>query len=408
MTCRKYSILTLKALLSLAATMCAPFVQAEDRGSIQLELPGSPIYLEPQEKPVEWYALSLKSDMLSVQRVSGTRPSDHMHVFGDAADRLLAGQPLDGKAEAQGYTMNAPADTLLLLRIEHGNEIPTGQYRSNLPSEVLREGWRQTAEIAGRKWNFFVRHQKRPDGKLLAGSLEIMATQESAKEPTILLPPANGLAFKKQELLWLGDFNTDGQPDMLLRRAWITGEVDFVVVIPPTFASVYMHPDKPAKYFSSGVEPSSNYYLWHKSSPTPAPVDFVAQDSLSIDFEAWHKLLPDPYAPAPKVLADQTFKPNGETLRIALEHLPRVQGEQGSTPLDSTIWMGTVLVKATFRGKVHVLAQVVPPDEGSFDFVGRANRRQAGRTHQSPAALQQSPPALLDFRRSGRALPSSS
>ncbi|SMC21091.1 hypothetical protein SAMN02745857_01114 [Andreprevotia lacus DSM 23236] len=357
----------------LLATLAAQSSQAAD-GSLQLALPGSTLAAAAQNDKhalTGWYALSITDGVLNVTPAESAVPSDTLQVSGKRADQLLAGKPLQRPPKPGGLTVKSPPDALLLLRVEQETgkaaPLPTGQFAGSVAPDTLREGWAASGELAGRTWHFAVAHKKRPDGKLLAGSLRVTATPDApSAKPTLLLPPANGMAFARQELLWLGDMNNDGQPDALVRRTWVTGEADYVLVVSPMLATAYYDPDHPASYFSSGVEPGSNIMQWHKSRPVPGPIKFVGMGNFSLGDQAWRLLLPDAAAePLPKVLTDRQFKLNGETIRVTLEHLPRTQNEAVSTTSDFS-WDGSVLVRVTFRGKSQVLMQAAPPDDGQF------------------------------------------
>jgi hypothetical protein len=345
-----------------------------------LALPGDELNQSQHEKKKKlsakaseqrWYALSVKDGVLIVEQVTDTTESDLLSVSGKNADRLLEGKPVKLPQKPTGLSLKPPAGTLLLVRIENNNggsqSLTSGQYPSSVTPDVLREGWTASSEIGGIKWKFYTRHEKRSDGKLLAGSLEILADPEMPNGASmVLLPQASGMAFAKQELLWLGDLNNDGQPDLLLKRTWVTGEIDFVLVISPMLGSVYLDPDRPATYFSSGVSPEVNSFVWHKGQSKPEAINFVRQGSFSIGEDDWSSKLSHDALSLPIVLTDRQFKLNGETIRFTLEHLPRAEYQTKSSASRNIFWGGSVLVKVIFRGKTQVLMQAGQPDSGNF------------------------------------------
>ena len=407
----------LKWLASFLVVLGTQSTWADDE--LQLALPGQPLsqtgqYGDEEKRALSgWYALSLKEGALIVEQAGTKVPSDFLHATGKRADQLLSGKPLRRPPKPNGFSVKTPANALVLMRIEKNigglRKLIPGQFPGSIAPDILREGWTATGEVAGRKWNFSVTHKKRPDGKLLAGSLEVIADPDFPNETRkVLLPPASGMAFTKQELLWLGDMNGDGEPDLLLRRAWVTGEVDFVLVVSreqpprvngvnwltgevdivpvvsPMLATAYFNPDRPAAYFSSGVDPGSNAFEWHKDQPVPTPVKFISKGAFSIGEEEWIRLLPDRAALLPKVLADRQFKLNGETIRFTLEHLPRAKNETPSST-GNFIWGGSVLVKVTFRGKSQVLMQAEQPDSGQFSLsVGVVNGKAGVKIDHQP------------------------
>lgn len=381
-------------LLLLCALIGTPYARAE-KDQIVLAYPGDELYQEARPKKTKlstwlvdqrWSALSVNDGALIVEPVTTTIESDWVSVSGKEADRLLEGKTLKRPAKPKGISLKPPTGALVLVRIEPDNGggsrgLTPGRYPSYVTPTVLREGWAVTTEVDGQKWKFYTRHEKRPDGKLLAGSLEILADHEMPNgKSTVMVPQAGGAAFLKQELLWLGDLNDDGEPDLLLRRTLLTGEIEFVLVVTPSVGYVSHDPDQPASYFSSGVEPESNGFTWNRKWPIPTAIKFVSQGRFSIGEEEWRKKL-DPGASSPNeetrpqekkpqtnwellsrdessmaipiLLTDRLFKLNGETIRFTLEHLPRVGG-------------GRVLVKTFFRGKSQILMEAEAPDGGPF------------------------------------------
>lgn len=396
----------LKWLLLLCAFVGTQYALAEEE-RLELAYPGDELYQQGRPKKTKlsawvadqrWSALSVKDGVLFVEPVTATTESDLVSVSGKNADRLLEGKALRHPPKPTGISLKPPAETLVLVRIEPANGggsrgLTPGQYPSYVTPTVLREGWVASTEVDGQKWKFYTRHDKRPDGKLLAGSLEILADHEMPNgKSLVLVPQASGMAFAKQELLWLGDLNGDGEPDLLLKRTWVTGEIDFVLVVTPSLGLISHDPDQPVSYFSSGVEPESNGFAWNKNRPTPTAIKFIGQGRFSIGEEEWRKKL-YPNAPPlyqdsqppkkdaqanlessspsedsltlPIMLADRQFKLNGETIRFTLEHLPRA-GNQPRSSASQNMWGGSVMVKATFRGKSQVLMQAEAPDGGPF------------------------------------------
>lgn len=333
-----------------------------------------------------WYALSLEGDSLVVDRTAGPITSNTLNVSDEYADQLLVGKPLRTRPISSGYSVKAPPGALVLMRIDAGNgsprQVTPGRYLSSVPADVLREGWSAVGVIGERKWNFLAEHKKRPDGRLLAGSVEIVA--ELGRPSThrrVLLPPAIGMAFAKQELLWLGDLNSDGEPDLFLRRTWVTGEMDYVLVVSPMLATAYYDPDHPDVYSTSL---DGNSYTWHKDRTEPTPIKFIRSGQFSIGEEEWGRHLPDGEVQVPKEIADRQFKLSGESIRFSLEHLPRLQGGKESSAFHQT-WAGTVLVRVTFRGKSQVLMQASQPSEGLFSLsVGIVDGRPSVKIDHQP------------------------
>lgn len=365
---------------------------------LELQIQGSNLSVSsPTDKSnlKDWYALALRDGNLVVEAATKPIPSDEMQISGKQADRLLEGKYQPTANKAYGLSVEAPADTLLLARLQREGgkheKLRVGAYPSVLAPVVLHEGWRAAVEINGKKWQFFTAHEKRPDGKLLAGSLEIKAERQpstSTNTSAVILPRANGMVFQRQELLWLGDWNQDGEPDLLLKRTWITGEVDFVLVLSPVWGSAYLDPDRPAHYFSSGVEPDSNGFTWSKGQPTPSSIHFVQKGSFSLNETDWVKQLEGSDKRLPQTLADRQLKLEGDTMRLVLERVPRAAPSEDTPNRASSgagaFWGGDTLVRISFRGKTQVLTEIGQPD-GQFTLsVGLVNGKPALRMQHDP------------------------
>lgn len=356
-----------------------------------------------------WSALVLKDGALFVEPVTEATESDWVSVSGGDADRMLEGRAPKRSAKPTGISLKSPAGTIVLARLvdQFGSPVAMnpGQYASSVPSMVLREEWMASAEIAGRKWRFYTRHQKRPDGRLLAGSLEILADDlQSNLRQMVLLPPASGMAFAKQELLWLGDLDGDAEPDILLKRTLLSGHVDIVLVVGTMRQFVSHDPDLPASFFSSGVEPESNGFSWNRNRPLVVPISFASHGIFSVREEVWlKKLYPNatqhdqdvqqseptesrstgepPFQrqlpTLPVSISDRQFNFKGETIRFTMEYLPRVESPQESSG-NRPAWGGDVVVRVFFRGKSQVLMEASPPDGGAFELAVGVIGEEAG------------------------------
>lgn len=356
---------SISALLLLAG---APAFSADQR--LELAMPGDNLNETGDKQALRgWYSLSLNGDKLVLKKAGPPRPSDHMQVSGKLADKLFGGQALRRQPKPHGMSVSCAGDSLLLLRVrnESGKPFPLeeGEFQSALAPALLQEGWQVQTQLGGKEWDFAVGLEKRPDGKLLAGSLSLLGRKAGKGDGMQTLVSASpGMAFSRQDLLWLGDVNRDGEPDFLLKRSVISGEIEYLLVISPLFGMTGEDPDHPVEYSSSGVDPESNTLSWHKDYPPPGNFQFVRKGKFSISEEEWKAQLPDDSAKLPKLLAETQFKLNGETMRFTLEHLPRTGGNATSTSLTSFSWGGSVLLRVSFRGKSQVLTQLAAPNEG--------------------------------------------
>jgi hypothetical protein len=371
---------------------------------LRLALPGQSILKEGENTKAAstgWYALSLQDGALVLESTNRLASSTSFSATGVNADKLFNGQALNFANKSSGLALQSPSESLLFARIDDESGRPKklkeGRFSSAVRADVLREGWSASGEIGAGKWHFFTDHKKRADGKMLSGSLELMAQKAqangSAGTKKSLLAKAFGMAFAKQELLWLGDLNQDGEPDLLVRRTWITGEVDYVLVVTPWSAGVYLDPDYPASYFLSGVEPEGNVFTWYKNTMISPQIGFASLGSFKLSEEAWKQKLTEADLALPKLLTDRVLKLNGETVRVTLEHLPRIERADSQDPAERETgsqsaenrWDGSVLLRVTFRGKSQVLMQLQAPDGEDFSFsVGVVDGKPSIRVDYHP------------------------
>lgn len=126
---------------------------------LELQIPGSNLSVSsPTDKSNlnHWYALALRDGNLVVETATKPVPSDEMRVSGKQADRLLEGKYQPTANKAYGFSVEAPADALLLARLQRedgeSEKLRVGAHPSALAPVVLHEGWRAAAEINGKKW----------------------------------------------------------------------------------------------------------------------------------------------------------------------------------------------------------------------------------------------------------------
>lgn len=344
-------------------------------GAAQLTLaaPGEPLYLgdKPKSTPLApsiaargWQALAIRDGALILTPATELGPSGWLTVQGKHADRLREGKPVT--PEPDGKALKLPPDALFALRLSDENgaalPLPGAASASALAPAVLEQGWGASAMIAGKPWTLSTRSQKRPDGKMLAGSLELIG--QRGGEEQVLLPVAGGMAFARQELLWLGDLDGDARPDLVLRRTHLTGDVSYVMVLGHERALVTIPDVATASYFSSGVEPESNGFSWAREAALPAPFLMARQGGFTITGEVWTREIGAPAPLLPKVIAERQFKLQGETIRFTLDYVPRVSQELGWG--NAAMWNGPVLVRVWFRGRSQVLMEADAPDDDNF------------------------------------------
>jgi hypothetical protein len=88
---------------------------------LELQIQGSNLSVSsPTDKSnlKDWYALALRDGNLVVEAATKPIPSDEMQISGKQADRLLEGKYQPTANKAYGLSVEAPADTLLLARLQ--------------------------------------------------------------------------------------------------------------------------------------------------------------------------------------------------------------------------------------------------------------------------------------------------
>ncbi|HEY0065178.1 MAG TPA: hypothetical protein VGC21_23870 [Telluria sp.] len=341
---------------------------------LQLSAPGAPLSLSDQPQQLalpawldsqRWLAVSLQDQSLHLTPVTAVEPAAWLSVQGKQADRGLEGAGIQPPRREQSLRL-APG-SLFAMRMRDDDKAASalaGTHAGLAAPAVLTPEWKASASIGGTAWSFSARAQTRPDGRLLAGSLELIG--QSANGPAKLLLPAAGMAFARQELLWLGDVDGDALPDMLLRRTRLTGDVQYVFVQGVDVAVLRIPDAKRASYYSSGVEPDSNVFTWPTTRSAPAPFRLTRKGGFTISGEAWQRALGAPAPALPRLIAERQYKLDKDVIRFTLEYLPRAEGP-GSSAGDEA-WVGQVVVRVFYRGKSQVLMEAAAPDDSDFSL----------------------------------------
>lgn len=318
-------------------------------------------------KKQAWHSILLDGSDLVVDRALETRASDWLIATGKSFEDLAR---LKGSSfKSDGHTLALPKNALFAVRITNDNDEPLhfkpGKYPSLVTTgQLLLDGWETAVSINGATWTVSAKYEKRPDGVLLAGSMSMLAI-DSSGQGTVLVPSASGMAFLRQEILWLGDLNGDSKPDLILRRIWVTGEIEYVLVVGPTLSSVYVDTDNPYRSFSSGVEESFSISR-HINQQAPLPKGRFGKSAFAISEEVWNRALGRADQKLPRLIADRQLKIGDENIRFTFEYLPRSDSQEISSLSNAFVWGGPVLVKVHFRNKTQVLMQAPSLDGGSF------------------------------------------
>lgn len=340
--------------------------------------------LPPRRMTRAWYAVSLKDGALVLDRVVTTRKPDWTLTTRSTA---IAGGPTEMAAPEvppARHALDMPDAAVLGFRLSDTTDseaaFKAGVYPSFLRLPVLvQDRWKASFSVDGADWTLLTQSSRRKDGALLAGSLALFADNGRRQ---LLLPPAHGMAFERQELLWVGRLRPDSELDLLVKRIWITGEVEYVLRVGHALGYALIDPDRPIQFFSSGVEESeaTDVHVAHKRQLPQGKFGLAA---FSVGEEAWNSALAEAERQGlPAFLFDRQLSLNDEKVRFTMEYLPRIVNS-GSAPSSSMLmWEGPIIIKAHFRGKTQALLQTGAQDGGGL-------RLQLG-LHDGEPAIQMS------------------
>lgn len=320
-----------------------------------------------------WFALRLQGTALDISEVTRTRVSRNRFVPMEAAPA----SPVEKSSQKFQHALDLPPGSLMAVstRNDHPGDTTLrrliGRHTNLLGSPALLTAqWRLALQPApsaqaGEGWELFTDAQRRPDGQLLAGSMRLLARQGSQGAVMELMPPAHGMAFQRQELLWLGWLPAQTVPSVLLRRVLLTGELEYVLILGHQLAIARIDPDAPTVSFSSGVDEEAGFELIPFGQKRP-PEPISEQATLRFDAEEWVGLMEAAKKTplVPRRLMQQQASLGKDTLRVFIDYLPRFAmpadtddaGPRTSSAYPDN-WGGALLIKVEFRGKTSVLME---------------------------------------------------
>ncbi len=360
--------------LQRIATALALALAAGTAPALQLSLPGEAI---EDHEPGRWLAATLDEQGLVLAPVDGTRRSDWTVLLQETATDPDTHRTRTEFTEKKPAALALPEGALLALQSEGAS---AGRHANALEAPVLlREGWRRRVVLQGEHWLLEAEARRGADGRLLAGSMSLMATKLGEMQRTELLPPAVGMAFQRQELLWVGRTAGQGLPDLLLRRTWITGEVDYVTVMAGERAVATLDADHPWQKFSSGIEEAASTARHAQARPLVGGRFGMA--AFKLGEEEWNAALArQAQAATSATLFDRQLRLDDEALRFTADYLPRWEGGEsaGNSTAPGFAWGGPAVLKVHFRGTTQALMQTGMQD-------GSPMRVQVGRLGGEPA-----------------------
>lgn len=196
----------------------------------------------------------------------------------------------------------------------------------------------------------------------------------------VLIRPAGRLALQRHEVLWLGDLNADSKPEILVRRIWITGEVDYLLTFERGAGVIHFDPDGPYEAFSSGVDGPSFSIIKPSTQKVPFPSGNFGVSAFSLTMDTWNAEV-EAVRELPRVFADRTLRLDDEPIRFTFEHVPTASDADTSS---EHMWGGPVLVRVHYRGQSQVLLQAGTVEEPIRFQVDRLEGKPAIRMDYQP------------------------
>lgn len=326
-----------------------------------------------------WYAVSIKGATLVLDPVTELKQSGWKVTLNFPVESTADGTPKMQSNEVIGTTLATPDAALFAFKVTDRNNDytqppkgpitwPRRSVASLLPSAVvLKDKWTTKFRFRGAEWKIFSTMERRKDGAVLAGSLALFAEDSSGKTQ-VLMPPAHGMALRKQELLWVGSLGNNDVIDMVVKRTAVTGEIDYVLRAAGVLGITRVDEDYPYELFSSGAENSDSVRV-HARQRRAIPKLASEQVAVSVDQETWNALLTAAMNEAlPRKLFERHLAFEGEKMAVTFDYLPRAIADGAVASSSSHFWEGPVLVNVHYRGHSQTLLEVGGLDEGDFEL----------------------------------------
>lgn len=363
-------------LLSVAA-VAAPL---PERATLTLYEPGQALTLpEDIKKPSatwlkkeHWYSVALRGKELQLDAVTQSAPSTWQtaHIDPAPSDFVPLLESLKNRLKPAGPALKLADDALFGVQVtvenQSGSSFPLtpGAYPGVLAAApVLGDKWQAAFQLGGKPWTARAVYERRPDGALLAGSMKLLL-QNAAGEEKVWVDPSDGMAFTRQQLLWIGDLNGDARPDLLLKRTWLTGENEYVLAIGDKLNIVAIDPERPTQTFSSGAMTTFDITHAAEGALFVPPKRFGAA-AFSLSDATWNDSVGALDPALPKTLFDRQLKLHDEAMRFSFDYLPRAAGHESSSSSDR-LWSRDIVVRVHFRGKTQILTELPKQIDGGF------------------------------------------
>ncbi|MCB1657741.1 MAG: hypothetical protein KDI39_05885 [Pseudomonadales bacterium] len=358
---KRYQSLSYWLLLLISCLFCVN--SWADYSHIVMLANGATIDSDTDNKT--WYQFSLDNNTLNIKEITKLRPSDWLKAV-ENTSKTNNSSPI---FKSEGYTADTTNDALFSTKIinESGldQKMLTGFFPSVLPkSQLIIKNWQYSFNLDKERYQIYSEYQHQENGALLNGSMTLKLITPKNKS-AVMLAPAHNSIYRRQELLWLGDLDSNNYPDLILKRTLLTNEYEYVLVINGQNQAIRIDSDNPINISSSGAEEES-ITIQHRTetrSLTPKKFGLVA---FSLNQESFNdKLSNARKTQLPFILDDRLLYLNDEPLRITFEHIPRFEIQNGENSSEIyNHWGGSVLIKAYFRGQVSVIMEMGELDGG--------------------------------------------
>jgi hypothetical protein len=368
----------MRRILPVALLLARAGVAAEAAESswLAVQAPGewqelSEAGLPPPTVANPWYALTIDAQSLTITPVTSTRKPEVTASLSALQEPGPEDSPPPPPELPTLYALALPPGAAF--GFQPGGDAPVttrpGRYRSALDAPLaITPRMIAPATVGGKTWALVTDVRARPDGKPLDGSVSLLARDVYGEE-LMVVPPVMGLAFSDYQILWVGQLTPRSTVDAVVRRTWITGQIDYVLSVAGVIAVATVDPESPVRAFSSGVE---NYLSVVRPTEQPHDPDetFAPAVSIAID-EEWNAAYDKAAAAGlPAQMLERTFTFRGAPVRLTVDYLPMwpdpYAGPDSISP--TSWWLGRALVKVTYGGKTQTLIGLPRLDDGGFTF----------------------------------------
>lgn len=298
-----------------------------------IENKGAPHAYEDRKGEIkDWYAISLYKNQLTISQCQKKTQSDWIYKSGSLSESIAQIAMKKGKRQKDALAL-PPNGLFAFKALTDSNQVihfKEASVQSILDTTIiLKNNFERKITFGTQKVTLLAKGQKREDNRLLAGSMTLYAIRNS--DTTILMPPEAGALYSKQELLWLGDVNKDGQLDALIKRTSKVGTSTMHFYFCSTHNRYEIDEDYPYQVYSAGIEDYLGI-LKHDAQQLPLKgVEPFGRKAFSVSNSAFYDSnIELDSLKTPTTLLDKMLILDGEKVRFTYDHTPRYGGKEGA------------------------------------------------------------------------------